>query len=65
MDRGVKKLYDAARNDRDFNYEAKKADPQGYIKPNMFSDTLLKHIYATTYYGWLVGKGKFKRSNFY
>jgi hypothetical protein len=61
----VRKLYEAALRDRAFNEEAKKADPQGYKKPTLWSDSLLKHIYATTYFGWLVGKGLFKRSTFY
>ena len=64
MTEPVRKLYNAALRDREFNEETKKADPEGYKKPSIFSDKLLKHLYATAYFGWLVGKKRFKVKNF-
>ena len=65
MTEPVRKLYNAALRDRAFQEEAKKADPQGYKKPNLWSDEIDRILYATAYFGWLVGKGQFKRSQFY
>ena len=61
----VKKMYNEALRNREYNEEIKKADPQGYKKPNIWSDSLLKHLYGMAYYGWLVGKGQFDRSKYY
>jgi len=65
MTEPVRKLYNAALRDRQFNEETKKADPEGYKRPTLWSDSLLKHLYAMSYFGWLVGKGQFKRKKFY
>ena len=64
MDIEVKRMYDEALKNEEFNIEFKEQDPKGYIKPRIYSQSLLKHLYAMAYFGWLVGKGKFSRDNY-
>lgn len=48
-------LYRLAKNDETFLKEIYEAD--GDKKPGLFSDNETKTLFATIYYGWLVGKG--------
>ena len=50
----IKKLYDSGCSNKDFLLDIRSAD--GDTKPNCFADELERHLFATMYYGWLVGK---------
>jgi len=65
MNKEVKRLYNEALANQEFNLECKEADPSGYIKPNMFSSPVLQHLYGMAYYGWLVGKKRYKHENYH
>jgi len=67
MDEGVSKLYNEARANKEFNDEIKQSDPGGYIPVEdlWFKSDLTKHMYCASYYGWLVAKNRYKRSNYY
>lgn len=54
MTEKVKKIYKSGLKNNEFLQSIKEAD--GDKKPNMFSSNLEKNIFATIYYGWLVGK---------
>ena len=53
MTEKVKKIYKSGLKNNEFLQSIKEAD--GDKKPNMFSSNLEKNIFATIYYGWLVG----------
>lgn len=65
MDKGVKRLLEEAKTNQEFNREAMEADPVSYLKPDFWSCDMTKLVYATVYYGWLIAKGRYKRSNYY
>jgi hypothetical protein len=65
MTSGVKRMYEEALDNDEFNACAEKADPEGYIKPGFWASDVDKHIYTSVYYGWLVGRDRFKKSNYY
>lgn len=50
----VRNLYDSAIKNDEFIKAAKEAD--GDSKPGLFASQNEKIVYATIYYGWLVGK---------
>ena len=54
MTEKVKKIYESGLKNNEFLWAIKEADRRN--KPNMFSSDLEKNIFATIYYGWLVGK---------
>lgn len=56
MDEKVLILYKAGCKNKDFLKDIKKADNDK--KPGLFADDITKHIFASVYYGWLVGKYK-------
>ena len=60
MTPNVRKLYDEAKLDTEFHSELKKAKSTNKI-PTWLSDEIDQHIFATVYYGWLIGKDKFKK----
>ena len=49
-----KKLYFGGCNNREFLDDIQKADND--YKPHKYSEELVQIIFATIYYGWLVGK---------
>ena len=51
----TKKLYNLARKDDLFTSEMLLLDKKNK-KPTFFSDNLDRCIYATSYYGWYVGR---------
>ena len=59
----VKRLYKEAVKNQEFNEDFKSNDPE-YIKPSFFTDKLIKLFYTSTYQGWLIGKGRYKESNY-
>jgi len=62
MTEKVLKLYEGALNNEEFIEEIRYADNDK--PPTIFSDELTKHIFAVTYYGWLVAKyGKYWELN--
>ena len=65
MEKGVKRMYKEGLANQEFNKEAKETDPEGYFKPGCFATNVEEHVYIAVYYGWLLGKGRFKRSNYY
>ena len=54
MNAGIKKIYKCALSNIEFLNAIKEADNDK--KPTMFSGEFEKHMFVTTYYGWLVGK---------
>lgn len=64
MERATENMYEASLEDKEFEDEIKSSDPENYIKPNWRSTPLLKAIYVSVYYGWLVGKGRFTEGMF-
>tara|TARA_R110000744_G_scaffold357580_2_gene464454 strand:+ start:7849 stop:8082 length:234 start_codon:yes stop_codon:yes gene_type:complete len=50
----VKNIYKKGLKNDEFLFEIEAAD--GDKKPNLFSSNVEKNIFATIYYGWLVGK---------
>lgn len=64
MTEAVKRMYKEAIVNKDFDNDLFSQDPKGYVKPNLFSSSMKKTIYACAYYGWLLGKGTYKRSNY-
>jgi hypothetical protein len=65
MTEPIRKLYQEGLRNQVFNRDMKHFDPKNYKKPGMFAEAIEKHIYASTYYGWLCGKGEFKRSKYF
>ena len=61
----LNRMLKEAKANEEFNREAKEADPSGYYKPNFFAGEVEEIVYASVYYGWLIGKGRYKRSNYY
>lgn len=54
MTEKIKKIYESAKNNKQFNTNILLAD--GDTPPNFFSAREEKYFYTMTYYGWLVGK---------
>ena len=54
MTEKVKRLYDAAQIDKYFHQEIEKADNDKV--PTWYSTKQEKLLFATVYYGWLVGR---------
>lgn len=54
MTERVKKIYKSGIKNNEFLLDIKLAD--GYEKPDLFDSDEIKTIFATVYYGWLVGK---------
>ena len=50
----IKKIYKSGLKNDKFLQAIKEAD--GDNKPNLFSGDLEKHLFASVYYGWLVGE---------
>ncbi|CAL2056045.1 hypothetical protein [Tenacibaculum sp. 190524A05c] len=65
MTEAVKKIYKEAKSNKEFDNEMKSLDPEGYKKPSIFSSDIDKILYASSYYGWLIGKGKYNRQNYF
>jgi hypothetical protein len=63
MEKKVKKIINAAKNDKNFQFELKKHEPNNY-KLDYFSNDTEKIIYASIYMGWLIGKGVYDESVF-
>ena len=60
----VRRLYKEAKANKVFDREMLQKDPEGYYRPNMFSPTVAKCVYAAVYYGWLMARGEYKRENY-
>lgn len=58
MNLRVKKLYELSIKDETFLSEIEKADNDK--KPGPFAPEKLQALFATLYFGWLVGKGLWK-----
>ena len=54
MTEKIREVYKSAKKNKQFNDDILRAD--GDTPPNFFSNEIVKHIYTTTYYGWLVAK---------
>lgn len=54
MTEEIKIVYKSACNNSEFLFDIAEADDDK--KPGIFASELEKHIFATIYYGWLVGK---------
>ena len=65
MDIEVKRLFKEAQKNEEFNKKIKKDVPENYKKIHWYSDDVVKHLYASCYYGWLAGRGEYKKSNYY
>lgn len=50
----INRIYKSALNNKEYLKAIKEADNDN--KPTVLSDELIKHLFATAYYGWLVGK---------
>ena len=50
----IKKIYKSGLKNDKFLQAIKEAD--GDKKPNLLSSDLEKHLFASVYYGWLVGE---------
>lgn len=64
MKKIVKNLYKEAIANKEFDVAMYKQDPNGYVKPNIFSKELTKIAYTAAYYGYLLGKGTYNRDNY-
>ena len=54
MNKKVKRVYKSGLNNKNFLQAIKVADNDK--KPTVFSTDLEKHLFASTYYGWLVAE---------
>lgn len=54
MTNKISRLYKGGSYNEEFLNAINKADGDG--KPGFFSDDIEKTLFATVYYGWLVGK---------
>jgi hypothetical protein len=59
----VKKLYNEAKVNLDFQEELKLYEPDNY-KPKLWWDKHKKVLYACLYMGYLIGKGKYNENNY-
>ena len=57
----VKRFYKACRQDDVFKMEMKEIEGDEYVEPKRFSSNKVVLIYATTYAGYLLGKGDKKK----
>lgn len=64
MEVDSKKLFREALKSEEFDADMRKQDPIGYYKPSFLENTINKKLYGLAYYGWLLGKGTFDRSNY-
>lgn len=64
MKKSLRRLYKESISNTEFKDDVKIKDPEGYAEPNMFSPEFHKIIFVSAYYGWLIAKGKYKRSNY-
>lgn len=63
MKRSVKKLYNEALENKEFNMDFKLSDST-YYKPNFFTDEIRKILYTSVYEGYLIAKGQFDEANY-
>lgn len=54
MRQQIKEIYESALKNQDFLKDIWEADRDK--KPGFFASNLEKHVFASFYYGWLVGK---------
>lgn len=59
MTGSVQRTYEMAKKDIFFNAEMEQQTKKHKI-PSWYSDEIDKILYATVYWGWLVGKGKYE-----
>lgn len=59
----LKNLWLQAKKDQKFQFDLKQSGEKMY-KPSAFWDDDSKLIFSYVYYGYLVGKGNFKREQF-
>lgn len=59
----VKKLFTDAKNDKEF-IQTLKDNGEEYNTPQWYWDVKTEILFATVYYGYLMGKGKFKKENY-
>ena len=59
----TQKMYEVAYSDEQFIKDIQKEEPTTVI-PNQESDDISKTLFAAYYYGYLIGKGRYKKGMF-
>lgn len=60
----VRKLFNEAKDNEEFQEELKVHEPEEYKPPGLLSNDLDKLLYAILYMGWLIGKGIYNENKY-